>query len=308
MRLLSAGVAVGTLLFAAAASNAASRSTAFPGRNGEIVFSGLLRANGDYDLYLVRPDGTRLRRLTKGAGFERYPAWSPDGNWLAYVSNRTKPRNESAYELYLVRPNGSGFRRLTRDRWIDDQLAWSPDGKRLVFGSNRLSGRFGIWVMKIDRTGAVRLSADGALPVWAPDGKTIAFLRAPKGYDEIWSMNADGTGRRQLTTPPSMGEDQGTDSMPDWSPASDEIVFTRRYRGRSDLYVIRADGSGLRRLTKEAGMHAWPAWSPDGKRILFVRTLRKHAGIYVIGADGSHERRVTGGGIGYAYPDWQPVR
>ena len=127
MRSLFGGAAVATMLLAsvaaAAVPDAASRSAAFPGRNGEIVFSGLLRANGDYDLYLVRPDGTRLRRLTSGPGFERYPSWSPDGRWLAYISNRTKPRNEGAYEIYIVRPNGTGFRRVTRDRWIDDQVA-----------------------------------------------------------------------------------------------------------------------------------------------------------------------------------------
>jgi Tol biopolymer transport system component len=308
MRTVLVGAALGALLLAVAAPNAASRSAAFPGRNGEIVFSGLLRANGDYDLYLVRPDGTRLRRLTKGAGFERYPSWSPDGKWFAYISNRTKPRNEGAYEVYVVRPNGTGFRRLTNDRWIDDQVAWSPDGKRLVFGSSRLSGRFGIWTMRAAGGGAARLTRDGALPTWAPDGKAIAFERAPKGYNEIWLMSADGSNQRQLTTPPSMFEVHAQDSMPDWSPGGDEILFTRRYRGRTDIYAVRADGSGLRRLTKQAGLHSWPAWSPDGKRILFVRTLRKRAAIFVMDADGSHQKRVTADGIDYAYPRWQPLR
>jgi Tol biopolymer transport system component len=305
MRLLSAGIALCALLFA---SLAAAASSTFPGHNGEIVFSAVMRKNGDFNLYLIRPDGTRLRRITKAKGFERYPSWSPDGRWLAYMSNRTNPRSESAYEAYVMRPNGAGLRRVTRDRWIDDQLGWAADGRRFVFESNRGGGKFGIWVMGTDGGGMKRLSGDGAVPAWSPDGKTIAYMRAPKGHDEIWLMNSDGSNQRQLTTPPSMGDNYSTDSTPDWSPAGDQIVFTRRYRGRTDVYVIRADGSGLSRLTKQAGLHSWPRWSPDGKRIVFVRHVRRTAGIYVMDAHGRNQRRIAGGGIDYAYPDWQPRR
>jgi len=305
MRLLSIGSAFLALLLA---SLAAAATEAFPGRNGEIVFSAAMRRNGDFNLYLVRPDGTKLRRITKAKGFERYPSWSPDGRWLAYISNRTNPASEAAYEAYVMRPNGTGLRRVTHDRWIDDQLAWAPDGKRFVFESNRGGGTFGIWTMRSNGTGAVRLTRDGAVPTWSPDGSTIAFLRAPKGYDQVWLMRADASGQRQLTEPPSLGEQHGQDSTPDWSPTGDRIVFTRHFRGRTDIYVINADGTGLQRLTKEAGTHSWPGWSPDGKRIVFVRKIRTTGAMYVMDADGSHQRRITGGGIDYAYPDWQRLR
>ena len=305
MKILSAGLALCALL---CASVAAAAIDAVPRRNGEIVFSAVMRKNGDFNLYLIRPDGSKLRRITKARGFERYPSWSRDGTWLAYISNRTNPESEGAYEIYAMRANGSGFRRVTGDRWIDDQLAWASDARRFVFASNRLSGRFGIWVMGIGGRAAARVSRDGAGPAWAPNGKTIAFTRAPKGHDEIWLMNADGSKQRQLTTPPSMGEEHAVDSTPDWSPSTEKLLFTRHFRGRDDIYVVGADGTGLRRLTTQAGQHSWPRWSPDGKRVVFVRRIRRTVGIFVMNADGTHQRRVTGGGIDYAYPDWQPIR
>jgi TolB protein len=305
MRLLSAGIALCALLFA---SLAAAASSTFPGRNGEIVFSAVMRKNGDFNLYLIRPDGTRLRRITKAKGFERYPSWSPDGRSLAYISNRTNPKRESAYEVYVMRPNGTGLRRVTRDRWIDDQLGWAPDGKRFVFESNRGGGKFGVWTMGSDGSGLARLSRDGAEAASSPDGGTIAFVRAPRGFEELWLMDADGSNRRRLTAPPSAGDAHARDFTPDWSPDGKSLVFNRSYRGRSDIYFIGADGTGLRRLTKAAGLHSWPSWSPDGKRIVFVRKVRKKAAIYAIDANGSNERRVTGGGVDYAYLDWQPLR
>lgn len=253
---------VGTRLLAAAAPNAASRSAAFPGRNGESSSRGCSAPTGTTtSTSSARTErGCDASRGGRGSSDTRRGRPTASGSPTSAIEPSLATR---AYEIYVVRPNGTGFRRVTHDRWIDDQVAWSPDGRRLVFESSRLSGRFGIWVMTADGGGAVRLTRDGAIPVWAPDGSAIAFIRAPKGYDQVWLMNPDGRDQRQLTTPPSMGDDHAQDSMPAWSPGGDELLFTRRYRGRTDIYVVRADGTDLRRLTKEAGLHSWPAWSPD---------------------------------------------
>lgn len=277
-----------------------------PARNGELVFSSVRVKNGNFDLYRMRADGSRLRRITSGPGFERYPRWSPDGRTIAYISDRSKPRSEPAYEIYAL--TGTSLRRLTNDRSIDDQVSWSPDGTRIAFVSNRGSGRFGIWVMNANSSGLRLLTRDGAIPSWSPDGEEIAFVRSVGPSDEIWLMDPDGGNQRRLTVPPRTARMFARDSMPEWSPSGDELAFVRRYRGRTDIYVIRTNGAGLRRLTTEAGAHTWPAWSPDGKRIAFVSALRSTQGILVMNADGTQKKRVAKGAIAYAYPDWQPVR
>jgi Tol biopolymer transport system component len=314
MRTLLACAVLGAML----AGSATAASVAAPARNGEIVFAGVGAASGPnrfFDLYLMRADGTRVRRITRGRAWERFPSWSPDGRWIAYISDRSRPGHEGSYEIYVMRPNGTGLRRLTRDRWIDDQLAWSPDGRQLAFVSSRPGGRFGISVMNVNGTGFRRLTHDGeGLPAWSPDGTTIAYERfnarlGSSGTYEIWLMNPDGSDQRQLTFPPpaETGPD-ADDFMPEWSPSGNELAFARRYRGRTDIHVIRADGSGLRRLTRQAGQHTWPAWSPDGRRIAFVTALGRRRGLYSMNIDGSGLRRLAHGAVDYAYPDWQPLR
>src|SRR4029450_9543732 len=86
-----------SFVFAAAAVGAVSSAKVV--RNGEIVFSSLQLRNGDYDLYLMRSDGTRKRRITSRRAFERYPKWSPDGKWLPGNSTRcaTGSREEGVW-------------------------------------------------------------------------------------------------------------------------------------------------------------------------------------------------------------------
>ena len=275
-------------------------------RNGELVFSSVRVKNGNFDLYRMRADGSRFRRITSGAAFERYPRFSPDGTTVGYVSNRTNPRSERSYELYALR--STALRRLTSDRWIDDQLSWSPSGRHIAFASNRGSGRFGIWTMKANGADMRRLTSNGSIPAWSPDGETIAFVRSTGPTDEIWLMDADGSNERRLTVAPHDGlNNYAHDSMPEWAPSGEELAFVRSYRGRTDIYATSLDGD-LRRLTFEAGSHEWPAWSPDGKRIVYVSSLGRRQAINVMSANGAGKRRVIGGAVAYAYPDWQPVR
>jgi TolB protein len=125
--------------------------------------------------------------------------------------------------------------------------------------------------------------------------------------NELFVMNADGTGLQRLTRHAALGPGYSTD--PVWSPDGRKLVFVKRVeRGGApcrpvscdyEIYVMNADGTGLRRLTRNAVTEGSPVWLPDGRRIGFVRSIRDRNGrssrdaIYVINADGSDQRRLT---------------
>lgn len=157
-----------------------------------------------------------------------------------------------------------------------------------------------IYVMNADGTGQRKLirtrtrrdDQQDRAPVWSPNGRKIAFWRETthRHGDEIWIVNADGTGERRLA--------QGV--TPSWAPDGQHLVF----QGRDGLYVIGANGRGLRRLTHGGGA---PDWSPDGKLIVFIKFDGHRTSLRLIRPDGTGERlltptsRTTG-----SHPEWSP--
>jgi len=144
-----------------------------------------------------------------------------------------------------------------------------------------------------------RSPLDVQAPAWSRDGRTIVFVSWRDGNGEVYAMDADGSGPRNLTQHPAK------DIRPAWSPDGRRIAFASRRDGQSEVYVMNADGSGKRNLTRDRASDDYPTWSPDGRRIAFLRgRLRRTVpglgvnrfygyDLYVVNADGSGLRRLT---------------
>jgi len=139
-------------------------------------------------------------------------------------------------------------------------------------------------------------STSAAFDVVTPGSGQIAFVSARDGNNEIYLMNADGSGQVNLTNNPA------SDYSPAWSPDGTRIAFVRStncHFGRCggppllNIYVMNADGSGLQNLTNNPGSDDAPVWSPDGKRIAFVSDRDGNYEIYVMNADGSGQVNLT---------------
>ena len=105
--------------------------------NGDwIAFSSDRESDEDFTLFLIRPDGTGLRRLTNVSG-DSHCSWSPDGNWLVFTSARMGFKDEHAYsespqpygQLFMIRSNGSGLRQITDNKWEAGTPAWIKQGR-----------------------------------------------------------------------------------------------------------------------------------------------------------------------------------
>src|SRR5262249_49437685 len=161
--------------------------------------------------------------------------WSPDGEYIAFASNRDGDIN-----VYVMDADGSNVRRVTRDL-PGSQLkpTWSPDGTRLAFGSaGQIAG------IDADGSNYQQLTTGSQcghdFPAWSPDGQSIAFMvtcSSKLNDGEIYVMNTDGSHVQNLTNNPA------DDGLPAWSPDSSHIIFASNRDGQGvsehvELYVM----------------------------------------------------------------------
>jgi TolB protein len=166
---------------------------------------------GDPELFLVDANGGHLKRITYSPGADTSPAWNPKtGRQVVFVSDRG-----GSPQLYLMEADGSNAEKIPLpDMGYVVDPTWSPNGQLLAFSWRRPNGNFDLYVMDLATRQLVELTRDAARnerPSWAPDGRHIVFESTRTGTRQIWSMLADGTQVRQLTS-------QGQNESPNWSP------------------------------------------------------------------------------------------
>ncbi|HEX6089915.1 MAG TPA: hypothetical protein VFZ13_07120 [Gemmatimonadales bacterium] len=187
----------------------------------------------------------------------------------------------------------------------------SAPTRGLIAFSHGVTGDHEIYTVAEDGSNLRRITFNTGTdhtPSWSPDGKKLAFISHRGEGVEIFSMNRDGSGIRQLTN-----LEAKTIGIADlaWSPDGRKIAFSAIPNGPDywEVYVMNASGSGVTRLTNALGDDRHPSWSPDGSQIVYASTFGEPygaSGIAIMNADGSGSARMFDCATNCYHPAFSP--
>jgi TolB protein len=294
---LRLGVVVVAVAATAVAISASAGAQLASGPNGprgsHIAF--MSRIDGEADIYTMSTSGFAQTNLTHdktvGLRADSEPAWSPDGQYIAFQRTGIKAPGT---RLYVVRSDGSNLHALVPLSSVsssDMHPTWSPDGHWIVFSSNR-TGHFELYMAKSSGAGLVQLTfttsgVDNLEPTWSPDGTAIAFVREQLSTSPttstvataaIYTLNFSNDVTYRVTKP-MLGRGG---YQPAWSGDSGQIAFESNRAGMEDVYVVDRSGKGLRALTRLTSNESHPTWAPFGNQIALVSDRTGATEIYTL--------------------------
>ena len=283
------------------------------------------------EIWFVSSEGTDARRFTSGKN-DRSPKWSPNGRWIAFISNREKTNLERANrnqlqdrpQIYLIAPDGGEAMKLTSSKSGIGSFAWSQDSTRIAYISqipltvererqirNRNDAKLidedftysSLHVIDLkSKTSKEVVRGDFVVSqlAWSPDSTKIAYSTRPtpkaddRSVSDIYVANADGS-----SVPYRLYENDGPDSNPIWSPDGHTILFNSRSSsqgavGFSRLHSIPASGGKASSLIPDFDAPTSNIhFSSDGKTIFFQSGQRTTRQIFSVSAKGGNVEQIT---------------
>lgn len=233
---------------------------------GRIAFECYSDPNKIINIYVFDTTTGNIVNLTDDTFINYGVQWSPDGQQIAFHSNR---RGRSG--IYLMNADG------TQLKWLVDGKSayWSPDGSKIV-----IIRTDGVYVADKNSNDMVRIADNRSVlgqASWSPDGTQIALdLLQQDRRPMVYVANVDGSQQAKLANFPE------NSFNPTWSP-TDRTIAALRINGKElDLYKMQVDNGTPVQLTHDLPLVEWFSWSPNGQQIAFIASIGPKNQLYVM--------------------------
>jgi TolB protein len=250
-----------------------------------------------FRLVVADADGYGPRTITESSEPIMSPAWSPDGQNLAYVSFEGK-----ASAVYVQRLATGDRRRVSARMGINGAPAWSPDGSKLALTLSR-GANLDIYVLELATQALTRITSDGAIdtePEWSRDGSSLYFTSDRAGSAQVYRVDVGSPQDVQRLT-----FTNGYNARPRLAPDGQSLALVTLDRGAYRIAVFDLKTRSVRVLT-DGQQDESPSFAPNGAAVIYATRAGKRGTLAMASADGRFQQRLSSDTGDVREPVWSP--
>ena len=251
-----------------------------------------------YRLVIADADGENQQVIASSSEPLMSPAWSPDGQSIAYVSFESK-----ASAIYVQTLRTGERRRVSARAGINGAPAWSPDGRSLALTLSRKDGDVDVYTLDLGRQVLTRMTFDPGIdtePVWSSDGRKLYFMSDRAGGPQVYEVDVAQPQRATRVT-----FEGGYNARPRLSPDGKQLAVVHLDRGNYRIAVVDLASRGVQVLS-QGRQDESPSFAPNGATLIYATQDRGRGVLATVSTDGRVQQRLAASSGDVREPAWSP--